>query len=162
MRSASPPRYSLTSGTHARKQKDVPAPPKPRPRETRPVREARRAVTADLGAFESRAEKGCADATATPDRRKRVPPRKGGVRLRSGSPVPQLRSRGGPLGDNGRQGEAASRSRPREGDSSSLAWWFARARLGRQDSIVCSKRCPTRCVAMPFAQIAQCVCHEAR
>jgi hypothetical protein len=61
----------------------------PRPRETRPAREARRAVTADLGAFESRA-----DRLRWMRRRHRTAESAlllllGGVRLRSGSPAPQ-------------------------------------------------------------------------
>ena len=43
---------------------------------------------ADLDALSLR-PKGCVDATVTPDRRERTSSRKGGVRLRSGSPVPQ-------------------------------------------------------------------------
>jgi hypothetical protein len=47
------------------------------------------AVKLCLGAFESRAERLRYPRTVTPNRRKRAPPRKGGVRLRPGSPVPQ-------------------------------------------------------------------------
>ena len=66
-----------------------------RPRETRPVprgRERRREVRQTWTRLSLR-PKGCVDATVTPDRREHSSRAIGGVRLRSGSPVPRGETR---------------------------------------------------------------------